>query len=200
MSAVVLFAGDLAACEQVVAEVGGGIATFFGNSVTLKHFAKRSEDDFYVAKEGDFLDVFEIVADFSLPSDCIASAYLRESAEPLPHGVALALLLGHKDHVTHELRSGPDYGHVALKDVEQFREFVEAGGAQELAVGIQANIVREQVALRVLLVGHRAEFYESEDLFIFAWARLRKEGVALHLDCAEDGEHDKNRAQAQDRG
>ena len=189
LSAVILFAGNATFCKQIIGQVGGGVGTFFGNSVTLEHFAKCGKNDFHVAKEGDFLDVFKIVADFSFPGDGVAPAYLRESAEPLPHGVALSLFGSHKDHVAHELGPGPDYGHVALEDVEEFGQFVEAGGAQELAVGVQAYVVGEQVAVDILFVGHGAELDEFENLFVKAGARLRKEGVALHLDSSEDRKH-----------
>ena len=110
--------------------------------------------------------------------------------------MAFALFGGHKDHVAHKLGSRPDYGHVALEDVEEFGEFVEAGGAEELAVGIQADIVREQVAVGVLFVGHSAELDELENVFVKAGARLRKEGVALHFDCTNEGECHEERAQA----
>ncbi len=116
----------------------------------------------------------------------------------MTYGVAFALFGGHENHVAHELGPRPDYGHVALEDVEEFGQFIEAGGAEELAVGIQANIVREQVAVRVLLVGHGAELDKIEDFLVLAGAGLREEGVAMHLDGAEDGEHDKERAQAED--
>ena len=198
LSAVVLFAGDLAACEQVVAEVGGGVAAFFGNPVTLKHFAKCSEDDLHIAKEGDFLDIFKIVANFCFPGYCIATANLSKSAKSLTHGMAFALFGSHKDHVTNKLRSRANYSHVTLEDVEEFGEFVEAGATEELAVSIQANIVRKQVAVGVLFVCHRTELDKLEDFLVKARARLRKERVTLHLDGAENCEHDENRAQADD--
>lgn len=121
---------------------------------------------------------------------------MRQPAEALAHGVALALFGSHEDHVAHELRPRPDDGHVALEDVEEFGEFVEAGGAEELAVSVQALVVGEQVAACVLLVGHGAELDEPEDFLVQPGARLRKEGVALHLDCAKNGERDQQRAQA----
>ena len=195
LSIVVLFAGDPAACEQVVAEVGGGVAAFLGYAVALEYLTEGGKYYPDVAQEGDFLDVLEVVADFSFPGDGVAPAYLRESAESLPHGVALALFRGHEDHVAHQQGPGPDYGHVALEDVEQFREFVEAGGTQELAVGVQPHVVGEQVALRVLLVGHGAELDEPEYLFALAGAGLREEGVALHLDGAHEGEDHQQRAE-----
>ena len=200
MSAVVLFAGDLAACEQVVAEVGGGVGTFFGDSVALEHLAEGGEDYPDVAEEGDFLDVLQVVGDFRFPGDGIAPVHLRKPAESLPHGVPPALFGRHEYHVAHELGPGPDYGHVALEDVEEFGEFVEAGGAEELAVGVQPHVVGEQVPLRVTLVGHGAELDEPEYPFAHARAGLREEGVAMHLDGAEDGEHEQQRAQGENRG
>ena len=114
--------------------------------------------------------------------------------------MALALFRGHKYHVAHKLRSGPDYGHVALEDVEQFGQFVEAGGAEELAVGVQPHVVGEQVPLRVTLVGHGAELDKLEYFLVLAGAKLREEGIALHLDCAEDCKHDEERVKAEDGG
>ena len=192
MSAVVLFASDLAACEQVVAEIGGGVGTFFGNSVALEHLAERGEDYPDVAEESDFLDVLQVVGDFRFPGDGVAPVHLRKPAESLPHGVPPALFGGHEYHVAHELGPRPDYGHVALEDVEEFGQLVEAGGAEELAVGVQPHVVGEQVPLRVLLVGHGAELDEPEYPFALARAGLREEGVAMHLDGTEDGEHEQH--------
>lgn len=110
--------------------------------------------------------------------------------------MAFALFGGHKDHVAHKLGSRPDYGHVAFENVKQFREFVQTGAAQELSVRIQANIIREQVALGILLVGHGTELDEFENFFVKARARLREEGVALHFDCTNEGECHEERAQA----
>ena len=112
--------------------------------------------------------------------------------------MALALFGSHKDHVAYKLRSRPDYCHIAFEDVEKFRELVETGGAEELAVGIQANIVREQVAVGILFVCHRAELDQLEDFFVKAGARLREERIALHLDGTENCKHDEDRTQAED--
>ena len=70
------------------------------------------------------------------------------------------------------------------------------GGAEELAVGVQTHVVGEQVPLRVTLVGHGAELDKPEYPFALARAGLREEGVAMHLDGTEDGEHEQQRAQA----
>ena len=198
MSAVVLFASNAAISKQIISQVGCRIATFFSNSVTLENLAKRSENDLHIAKESDFFDVLKIVADFSFPSNGIASADLSKPAKSLSYGVALALFGSHKDHVANKLRSRPNYSHIALEDVEQFREFIKARAAEELAVGVQPHVVGEQVAVGVLLVRHRAELDEFEDFFVKARARLREEGVAMHLDGTEDGEHEQQRAQAED--
>ena len=95
--------------------------------------------------------------------------------------MAFALFRGHKDHIAHELRTRANHRHVALENVKEFREFVEASAAQELAVRSKAHIVREQLTAGILLVCHSAELDEPEDFFIFAGARLRKERIALHF-------------------
>ena len=199
MSAVVLFAGDASAREQVVAEVGGGVHALLGYAVAPEYLGKRGEDDLHVAQEGDAPDVLEVVGDFRFPGDGVASVHLRKAAEALPHGVAAALFGRHEDHVAHELRPGPDYGHVAPQDVEEFRQLVEAGAAEEPAVGGEPLVVGEEVARAVALVGHGAELDEPEDALALAGAGLGEEGVAPHEYGAGGGEGREERAQDEER-
>lgn len=198
LALVVFSLADAAASQQVVAKVGGGVAVFFGDVAALdKGLVQGGQDDLHVAKEGDVLDVFQVVVDLCFPGDGVAAANLCESAEALAHGVALALFRGHEYHVTDKLRSRPNYCHVALEDVKEFRQLVQAGAAEELAVLGQANVVGKQVALGVAGVGHGAELYQLEDTFILARAGLCKEGIAAHLDGTQNRKHKKNRAQAE---
>lgn len=95
-------------------------------------------------------------------------------------------------------RPRSNHSHVALEDVEQFGKLVEAGGAEELAVGVQPHVVGEQVPLGVTLVGHGAELDELEDFLVKTRARLCKERIAFHLEGAKNREYDENRAQADD--
>ena len=141
-------------------------------------------------------DVFQVVGYLGFPGHGVPAVHLSESAESLPHGVALALFGGHEHHVANQLGPRPYHGHVALEDVEEFGELVEAGAAQELAVFGKAHVVGEQVARLVPLVGHGAELDEPEDLFALARARLRKKGIPLHLDSTHNREDYKQRTQA----
>ncbi len=184
--------------KQVVTKVGGGVAVFLGDVAALEDFREGGEDDFHIAQKGDALDVLEVVRNLRFPGHCIAAVDLREPAQALAHGVAAALFRSHEYHVAHELGSRPYHGHVALEDVEEFGEFVEAGATQELAVAREAHVVREEFALGVAGIGHGAELHELEYAFVLAGARLGEEGVAAHLDCTKNSEHDKNRAQAED--
>ena len=110
--------------------------------------------------------------------------------------MTLALFGGHEHHVAHELRSRPYHGHVALEDVEEFGELVEAGAAQEPAVGGQAHVVGEQFPAGVALVGHGAELDELEYLFALPGSGLREEGVPAHLDGPNQRKENEQRAQA----
>ena len=198
MTTVVFFTSDASIGKQVVGQVGGGVAVGLGDVRALEHLAQGGEDDFHVAQEGDVPDVFQVVGYLGFPGHGVPAVHLREPAESLAYCMALALFGGHKDHVAHELRPRPDYGHVALEDVEEFGQFVEAGTAKEFPVRIQADIVREKIALGILLVRHRTELDELEDLFALAGAGLRKEGITLHLDCTHNRENNEQRAQAED--
>ena len=110
--------------------------------------------------------------------------------------MALALFGGHEHHVAHELRSRPYHGHVALEDVEEFGELVEAGAAQEPAVGGQAHVVGEQFPAGVALVRHGADLDELEYLFALPGPWLREDGVPAHLDGPNQRQENEQRAQA----
>lgn len=167
-------------------------------ALALYRFHERSEDDFHIAKEGHVVHIFHIVLEFLFPGNGVASIHLRKSTEARAHIVTVFLLGIVSRQIFNQKRSRSNHSHIAFKNIEQFREFVEARATEKLAVSVQANIVREQVAVGVLFVRHRAELDELEDFFVEARARLRKERVALHLDCAEDSKHDEDRTQADD--
>lgn len=120
LSAVILFTSNATFCEQVVGQVGGRIAIFFGNAVALEHLAERGKNDFHITQEGNVLDVFQIVVNLGFPGHGIATVHLSKTTKALTHGVALALFGGHEHHVAHELRSRSNNSHVALEDVEEF--------------------------------------------------------------------------------
>lgn len=195
---LVLGLADAAFREQIIGKVRGGIAVLFGDAVALEDFREGGENDFHIAQKGDALDVLEVVRNLRFPGDGVAPVNLCETAEALAHGVAATLLGGHEDHVANELRPRPDYGHVALQNIEEFREFVEARAAQELAVPGEAHVIGEQITLGVAGVRHGAELHELEYAFVLAGARLREEGVPTHLDDAKNREYNEDRAQADD--
>ena len=170
------------------------------DSFTFNRFFERSEDNLHIAEEGHAVHVFHVVLKLLFPGDGITAVHLRKPAKPGANIVSVLLFGVVPWQVFHQKRPRPYHGHVALENVEKFGEFVEAGGAEELAVGVQAYVVGEQVPLRVTLVGHGAELDEPEYPFALARAGLRKEGVAMHLDGAEDGKHEQQRAQGENRG
>ena len=112
--------------------------------------------------------------------------------------MALALFGSHEHHVANQLGPGSYHRHIALEDIEKFRELIEARAAQELAVFGQAHIVRQQVASLVALVGHGAELDELEDSLVLARTGLREEGITAHFNGTENGENEEQRTQTED--
>lgn len=96
-------------------------------------------------------------------------------------------------HLLGNPRAGADEGHVALEDIEQLRQFIERGGAQELAHEGGAFLIRQEIAFRIAGVGHGAEFDDAEGLASPADAGLQEEGVAA-LE-----EHEQNQDEQQQR-
>ena len=105
--------------------------------------------------------------------------------------MTMVFLFGIIRQIFHQQGPRPDYGHVALEDVEQFRELIKASGAEELAVGVQPHVVGEQVPLCVTLVGHGAELDQFEDFLVFARTRLSEERVTMHFDGTHKREDNK---------
>ena len=81
---------------------------------------------------------------------------------------------------------GPqDKPHLPPQHIPEFWQFVQAGGAQELAESGQAVGVGQQCALGVTGIGHGAEFDPAEGFTVQTGALLAKEDRRAQLDTLE---------------
>ena len=152
-----------------------GRLPILADPLPLEDFLKSHPENLDIEPERPVVDVPDIVFEFFLPADGIATIDLRPAGDAGAHLVAAGLFRRVAVEVFHQQRARPDQAHVALEDVEQFGEFVEAGGAQEFAEGGQALVVGEQVPLRVALVGHGAELVHGERFTMHAGPGLAEE-------------------------
>lgn len=146
-------------------------------------------DDFAVEQEGDVVDVPDVELEFARPADGVAAVDLCPAGDSGGDEVAAALGFVVQGEVLDEQGARADEAHVSLEDVDELGEFVDGGGAHELADGGEALGVGEELALRVLAVVHGFELDDLKDVFVFAGPRLGEEDVAS----VRDGEQEAGR-------
>ena len=168
------------------------------NSVPLKDFRQRDKNYLDVPKERNFVYILNIILEFLFPRDGITTIHLSPPAKARANIVTMFLFFVVTRQIFYQKRSRADYGHITLQYVEEFRKFVEACAAEELAVAGEAHFVGQEFAVSVGLAGHGAELDELEDLLVLPGTQLREEGIPLHLDGSQNRKHDENRAQADD--
>ncbi len=134
-----------------------------------------------------------------LPRNRVAPVRLRIAGEAGAHVVAVMLFFVVARKILDQKWTWPDNGHVPLEDVPKFRQLVQRGRAQELAIGDETLLVWKRVAVGVRLAGHRAELDKPEDFLVFPRAFLRKKRVTLHNDGADDCQHQEHRRQKKQR-
>src|SRR5690606_10394407 len=75
----------------------------------------------------------DIVAELVLPRQGIAAVNLSPAGKARPHLVAAGLLGVVERQILHQQRARADQAHVALEDVPELRQLVEAGRTQKAA-------------------------------------------------------------------
>ena len=142
-------------------------------------FPEGEEEDFHVEPDGELAGVAEIPRDALAEGEIVATAYLGQTgdagADAHAQGAGCAV---EGIHLLRNPRAGADEGHVALEDVEQFRQFIERGGAQESAHEGGALLIRQEIAFRIAGVAHGAEFNDAERFLFASDTLLQEEGVA----------------------
>jgi sugar O-acyltransferase (sialic acid O-acetyltransferase NeuD family) len=160
----------------------------------------RLEEDLQVQEQAPVVDVLDVEGEFLLPGQGIAPADLGQTGDPGLHLVAAGLLGRVAVEVAHEQRAGPHERHVALQDVQERGELVDAGGAEEAAERGDAVGVGGQAVLARLRLPHRAELVEVEGLAVEARALLAKEDWAAVGDADRGGGPQGHWTQHRQRG
>ena len=137
------------------------------------------------------IHVPHVEGELLLPGEGVAPVHLRPAGDAGQHFVAARLLGGVAVEVLHQQRARTDQAHVAFEDVEEFGEFIQAGGAQEAPEAGEALLVGQQAAIGVAQVAHGAEFVELEDPAVQPGARLAEE----HRVTKEDQDQDVQKQQ-----
>ena len=163
------------------------------------------DHDDEVLNQAVVLDVHEVVDEFVVRGGVVLGEDLGEAGDAGLDVVAVGVLGVLRGELLDEVRAlgaRADEAHVAVEDVPDLRQFVEAGGADEGADARDARVVvgRELRAREFLGVdAHRAELVDLVGPAEAAGADLAVEGRAavFELDGDGDGHHER---QGEDEG
>jgi len=99
-----------------------------------------------------------------------------------------------KRKVFHQKRTRTDKAHFAAYNVEEFGQFVQREGAEQMPKACQPLGVREQASVTSEAVRHRAEFINIKGTSLVAGALLFEEDRCANKNA------DKDRGEKNDRG
>ena len=157
---------------------GGGVRVL-EEAFALDDFVEGGEEDAEIEPEALAADVAEIQADALAEGEVVAPADLRQAGEPGAHAHALAPgALAEGVHVLRHPWARADEAHVAAQDVEQLRQLIQRGGAQDAPEPSGARFIRQQLAgFRVASVRHGAEFVDIKIATKVANTLLSEDGA-----------------------
>src|SRR5665647_1546139 len=165
---------------------------------TLARHDRRDgpEHDACVQRERAVVDVPDVHLEALVPRDGVTPVDLRPSGDAGPDLVPSRLLPIVAVEVLRQEGARTDDAHVALEHVDELREFVERGRAQQLAearetLGVRCARLDPSGSAR--RVAHRAELIEGEDAPVLAWPPLPKDHRRAELGAHEQGHHGEHR-------
>ena len=109
-------------------------------------------------------------------------------------GVAAGLLGCIERQVLRQERPWTDETHVALENIEEFRQFIQTDGTQPQAKMCEPFVIRQDMAVFIVCSGdHRAKFVHLKDTPILTSTRLSKKyrPGALQPDGYRDQSHQR---------
>jgi len=88
--------------------------------------------------------------------------------------MATLLLRAIMRQVLHQEGSRADEAHLSLENIQEFREFIQAGAAHQLAESRESIRVRQEPPIRSAGIGHRAEFIQNKGLTVQPGTSVRE--------------------------
>src|SRR5215510_14227536 len=176
-----------------------------------QHDLHGVEQDQEVEEQRKILDVVEVVLQLLqriFNRGAVAIPDLRPAGEPRFHGQPFHVIRDFLLEALHELRSfrpRPDEAHVTEQHIDQLRELVQTGAAEDRSHPRDARIGFLRPHRSRALLGiptHGAELVENEDTAVLAGPRLAIEHGARRLELDGDGgqRHQRRRKNQSHRG
>ena len=173
---------------------GGEGVRALGDAVVQRDFVEGEEEDLQVQPRGEFAGIAQVVRDTLAEGEVVAPVHLGEAGDAGADAHAVAPGAGVEGgHLLGYPGAGANEAHVAQQHVDEFRQLIQRGGAQEFAYPGGAFFIRQEVAFRIACVGHGAEFDDVEGQAAAADAFLQEEGVTAleEQQCHEDEQQER---------
>ena len=162
------------------------------DAFAFDHFPESHKHDLDVQPERPVVHVPDVIAEFVLPGDGVASVDLRPTRQAGISIVAAHLFGRISFKVFHQQRARTNQAHLTAQDVEEFGQLVQAEGAQETPEAGQTLGVGEQVPGQVGCVCHGPEFIDKKRLSLVSRSLLAKQDGSpkkgAHGDCRQQDE------------
>src|SRR5579872_182404 len=170
----------------------------------------RAGDDREITPEAPVLDVLMVETDSGAVIDVVAAADLPGAGKSWPGPQVMADILAVFRHLGRDNRTGADKAHLALQDVQQLWELVDAGFAHGMTERRNTRVALELLRLRpfpggiavrcemalkrfVRIDHHGAKFEAIE------WGPVQPDTAVTVKDWAAIGELDRQRDQTDKR-
>ncbi len=86
--------------------------------------------------------------------------------------MATMLLRAIMRQIFHEEGPRTDEAHISLENVQEFREFIQASAAHQLAESRESICIGQELSIGSASIGHCAELIQSERLTVKPWPFL----------------------------
>ena len=156
-------------------ELRSGSAPLGADAFTFEDLNQRHKEDLDVKPETAVVNIPHIEGEFFLPGERVAAVHLRPAGDAGAHFMSACLFWGVAVEVLHQQRAWTHQAHVTFEHVEELRQLIQAGGAQEAPKAGEALLVGQQVTIGIAQVAHGAELVESEQLAVQAGALLAED-------------------------
>ncbi len=156
-------------------ELRSGGTALGADAFAFENLRQRHKEDLDIQPESTVIHIPDVELEFLFPRERVAAVHLRPAGDAGAHFVAACLFRRVTLEVLHQQRARTHQAHIAFKHIEEFRQLIQAGGAQEAPEAGEALLVGQQLTIGVAQVAHAAELVEPEEPTMQAWALLAED-------------------------
>lgn len=169
------------------------------DALALQNFPGSHQDDPTIQPERAMIDVPQIEKKSLLPVGGIPSIDLGPTRQAGRNEVATMLLRAISCEVLHEKGPRTHETHLAPQYVEEFRKFIQAGAAHQLAKSREPICIGQELSIGATGIGHCTKFVQQKRLPMQPGSFLyKKEGPAMHDPCHQCGESDNGKKEREE--